>query len=448
MKTLSLNIFLSVFLCSSLFAQWTIQGTLTDLGDYPSISVYGPAGVVVAGGLAGLPKVYKSTNSGVNWIDITGNLISNPEPYSVWAVDGNVIYAADGGSNGGAGGNARVWKTTNGGTTWTNILTTGGSLGFINGIVFSRTMPSFGFIQSDPPNGTPQPFWIAKTTDGGNNWAVTSAPSMSSTYGIFNTLVAIDNQFYGYGVYPDPNVHITTDGGTTWNSRNLGITGNGTYGFAFSSDKTYGIAVTENSLPTIGRTTNGGVNWSPVNTGSVTYIDFWHRMKWVYGTSVCFLTGETSTGSIVKKSTDNGATWVTQTTPAVSGLMNIDLVNSSGSVYAYAVANDGKVIRLQQQLTGINPVNSNIPADFTLHQNYPNPFNPVTKIKFALPNSGNVKLVVFDLLGREVTALVNEQLNPGTYEVDWNASNYPSGVYYYQLIAGEYSETKKMILIK
>ena len=433
---------------SPISAQWTIQSTLTDLGDYPSISVYGPAGVVIAGGLAGIPKVYKSTNSGVNWTDITGNLTSNPEPYCVWAVDGNVIYAGDGGSNGGAGGNAKVWKTTNGGTTWANILTTGGSLGFINGIVFSRTMPSFGFIQSDPPNGSPQPFWIAKTTDGGSNWAVTTAPSMSSTFGIFNTLVAIDNQFYGYGVYPDPIVHLTTDGGTTWNARNLGITGNGIYGFAFSTDKIYGIGVSENSLPTISRSTNGSVNWSPVNTGGGAYIDYWHRMKWVYGTSVCFLTGETSTASIIKRSTDNGATWVAQTTPAIAELMNIDLVNSSGSVYAYAVAKDGKVIRLQQQLTGINPVNNNIPAEFKVHQNYPNPFNPVTKIKFALPKSGNVKLVLFDMLGREVTALVNEQLNQGEYEVNWNASSFPSGTYFYKLIAGDYTETKKMVLVK
>ena len=81
-------------------------------------------------------------------------------------------------------------------------------------------------------------------------------------------------------------------------------------------------------------------------------------------------------------------------------------------------------------------------------QNYPNPFNPTTNIRFELPNSGSVKLVVFDALGREVATLVNEKLTPGTYEVDWNGSEYPSGTYFYKLTAGDYVETKKMILVK
>ena len=109
-------------------------------------------------------------------------------------------------------------------------------------------------------------------------------------------------------------------------------------------------------------------------------------------------------------------------------------------------------------LTGINKISNIIPEQFSLSQNYPNPFNPTTKIRFSLPNPSeggaqNVRLIVYDALGREVQTLVNEQLSPGTYEVDFPAptgdgSNLPSGVYYYKLITEEYSQTKKMILIK
>ncbi|HEY3249680.1 MAG TPA: T9SS type A sorting domain-containing protein [Ignavibacteria bacterium] len=112
---------------------------------------------------------------------------------------------------------------------------------------------------------------------------------------------------------------------------------------------------------------------------------------------------------------------------------------------------------------GIEPISNQVPSDFKLYQNYPNPFNPVTKIRFKISPVGAqyivpVQIIIYDALGREVTTLVNEKLSPGTYEAEWpacrscgagrDASNYPSGVYFYKLIAGNYSETKKMVLIK
>ena len=88
---------------------------------------------------ANSPKVYLTTNGGNNFINVTGNLSSTPELWCIWAVDVNIAFVGDGGSAGGAGGNAKVWKTTNGGVNWNVILTTGGSAGFINSIVFSRS---------------------------------------------------------------------------------------------------------------------------------------------------------------------------------------------------------------------------------------------------------------------------------------------------------------------
>ncbi len=99
-------------------------------------------------------------------------------------------------------------------------------------------------------------------------------------------------------------------------------------------------------------------------------------------------------------------------------------------------------------LVGITQINSEVPGSFSLSQNYPNPFNPVTKFGFRIADFGLVRFTVFDAIGREIEVLVNQQLQPGTYEVNWDASAYPSGVYYYRLEAGSFTETKKMALVK
>ena len=84
----------------------------------------------------------------------------------------------------------------------------------------------------------------------------------------------------------------------------------------------------------------------------------------------------------------------------------------------------------------------------SLGQNYPNPFNPVTKIKFGLPKNAHVKLTVFDAVGREIAVLVNEERSANTYEVEFDGSALPSGVYFYKLEAGDFVTTKKMLMIK
>ena len=97
---------------------------------------------------------------------------------------------------------------------------------------------------------------------------------------------------------------------------------------------------------------------------------------------------------------------------------------------------------------GINNQTSNIPETYSLLQNYPNPFNPVTKIDFEIPKQGLVTLKIYDVLGREVTTLVNEMKSAGSYSIDFNASGLSSGIYFYKLTTEAFSETKKMLLIK
>jgi hypothetical protein len=97
---------------------------------------------------------------------------------------------------------------------------------------------------------------------------------------------------------------------------------------------------------------------------------------------------------------------------------------------------------------GITPIGSIIPEKFSLSQNYPNPFNPVSNIKFDIPKSSLVKIIVYDASGREAGVLVNQQLQPGSYNTVFDGTALSSGIYFYKITAGEFIETKKMMMIK
>ena len=182
-----------------------------------------------------------------------------------------------------------------------------------------------------------------------------------------------------------------------------------------------------------------------------------------------------------RKSTNGGTNW-TSYSPSVYTSMNADTfffpISASpiGTRVEYFIAAQDialptpKMSTLPAGGTGVNPPggatmpptrftynvvgvgisgNTNeIPVEFKLYNNYPNPFNPATKIKFDLPNVSNVKLFVYDILGREVSRIIDGELKAGKYEADFNASNLPSGVYFYRLITGGFTDTKKMLLIK
>ena len=99
-------------------------------------------------------------------------------------------------------------------------------------------------------------------------------------------------------------------------------------------------------------------------------------------------------------------------------------------------------------VTGVKDISQTIPETFNLMQNYPNPFNPSTTISFSLPSKSFVSLKIFDVIGNEIATIVNQELSAGNYTKQWNAENMSSGVYYYQLKAGNFSETKKLVLLR
>jgi hypothetical protein len=142
--------------------------------------------------------------------------------------------------------------------------------------------------------------------------------------------------------------------------------------------------------------------------------------------------------------------------PTIASIVNNDSVQIflfGGSIGGDSVVqNVYKYSYAQPIPIGIKQVSEIIPDKFLLYQNYPNPFNPSTKIKFSIPNGSyisNVKLTVFDILGREVKTLINEALKPGTYEAAWSpGENISSGIYFYSISAGDFKTSKKMLLVK
>jgi hypothetical protein len=124
---------------------------------------------------------------------------------------------------------------------------------------------------------------------------------------------------------------------------------------------------------------------------------------------------------------------------------NVDLTNFGFPVEFFV---PGEMIILTNSPVGIINYSSEIPGEYSLEQNYPNPFNPVTKIKYSLPESGFVTLRIYDIMGREVITLIKEAQNAGIYEASFDAADLTSGIYYYILSSGTFTETKKMMLIK
>jgi hypothetical protein len=123
-------------------------------------------------------------------------------------------------------------------------------------------------------------------------------------------------------------------------------------------------------------------------------------------------------------------------------------VDNANNIYVGGVSQYDYIVIKYSQLLELKKVSNEIPRRFELNQNYPNPFNPTTTIKYQLPIANYVKLILYDILGREVTTLVNEKQSTGTYEVEWDASNYPSGIFFYKLEASNFVDTKKMVVIK
>jgi hypothetical protein len=229
----------------------------------------------------------------------------------------------------------------------------------------------------------------------------------------------------------------TTDAGAGWSQQTSG-TGTLLWSIYFNSTLT-GWATGNSGF--IIKSTNGGSNWTQQTSGTGNFL------HWVFfpASNTGWAIG--GNGTIVA-TTNGGSNWVSQASNVTPNLRSSYFVSTTTG---WIVGENGTIIKTTDGggfFTGITTIGASAPETYKLYQNYPNPFNSSSKIKMQISKLGNVKLTVYDILGREIAALVNEQLAAGTYEVQWESTDHPSGVYFYKLTAGDFSQTKKMVLLK
>lgn len=361
-------------------------------------------------------SIIRTTNGGANWSSQFGGI---GELYSVYFINTNTGWVT--------GAMGQIYKTTNSGNSWQTV-----------GLPTSNTYYSVYFLND-------QTGWLAgsavyKTTNGGINFS-----TQNFGIGFFYSIHFADAST-GWLCGALGQIYKTTNAGTNWNSQtgNTSVDFNSVY---FANSMTGWCAAANGRIY---KSTNGGNNWlNYAGTGSCS-------MNSVYFNDTLSGWAAGCTGTVFK-TINGGLNWQLLSTPVTAALRSVRFVNLNTG---WCSGDSGKIIKTTNGgITMVSPLNNEIPEKFSLYQNYPNPFNPTTKINFSIPSVETtrqakpkawrvVSLKVYDALGREVNTLVNQQLTPGIYSVDWNALNYPSGLYFYKLTFGEFHETKKMILIK
>ncbi len=374
-------------------------------------------------GFAGVTKipdstgiVYKTVNKGANW----SLLETGSDPIrTVYVVSQTEIYTL---------GRSYLLHSTNGGGMWNPVFFQYYDLYDIRFQDFS-TIYLCGYKQTDN-RGV-----LIRSSNGGIYWNFTFIFENSNK--LF--CIRFPNQSTGYVCGQNGTMRKVVEGVTDWLLINTGTSRNLNSMYFFN--ETSGFAAGDNA--TLLKTVNGGYPWFHMNINAAN-VDF--RSIEFYDANTGFICG---TNGYIAKTSDGGDNWIQQTSNVTTAINTIQFLNRDT---LYSAGNAGKFLRTYTggDPIGISEISNSLPDQYSLSQNYPNPFNPLTKIEFAISGQSVAQtfLSVYDVLGNEVAVIVNQDLKPGVYEVDWDASSYPSGVYFYKLQAGEFSQTKKMILVK
>jgi photosystem II stability/assembly factor-like uncharacterized protein len=419
---------------SSLYSQW-IQLNSGVSTQFISVCFVNQATGFVCGAEG---KVLKTTNGGINWQSNT--VLDSATLTSVFFANSNTGFIA-----------GRILiiaspliakpvllKTTNSGDTWADILIDSGytlwSVCFLNE---SSGFAAGGLYASGPNK-------LLSTTNGGTNWQIDSFQQPGYLF-----TVSFNDVSTGFAVGFGGYVYRTTNSGLVWNT--LSFIPNLLVSITFLNP-VLGFSTGFNLLDSSGyifKTSNGGNNWELIYSDTLGMLN---EIKFV-NSSTGFAIGHCegliySLSARIIKTTNSGVNWFLDTLFGnIGGLSSLFFTDQSTG---YAVGSNGAIFKTTNggNPIGIVPKSKEIPETFNLSQNYPNPFNPKSNIKFQIAKLSEVKLLIFDVLGREITTLVNEPLQPGTYEAEWDGTNYSSGLYFYKLITAEYSETRKMVLVK
>jgi photosystem II stability/assembly factor-like uncharacterized protein len=272
--------------------------------------------------------------------------------------------------------------------------------------------------------------FITVTTDGGVTWISRTSNTSHNLHGVF---VASSTKAWAVG--DAGSIFTTSNDFNNWSAQTSPVTS--TLRSVVFSDTLNGYILGENE--TILKTTNGGITWSLSQSpgSSLNAMKFINSNEgWAVGNS----------GKIFKTN-NGGVKWMSQESGISTNLLSLDFLNSYDGI---AVGDGGIVLTTKNggTTTSVGQAGISLPTTIKLEQNYPNPFNPVTNLSFSIPKRSFVSVKVYDLLGREVSTIISEEMSAGIYTKQWNAVGFPSGVYFYRLQAGSYIETKKLVLLK
>jgi len=380
------------------------SSTLTSMFILDSSTIY----VVGYGG-----RILKTTNGGNNWNTINLGIASNY--WSVWFFNQNTGLIV--------GDNNVLIRTTNGGINWNqnSFIHAGAS-----DITFFDS--NTGYMLSW--NNNPPRVIVSRSTDSGISWIDVSSWFASQIGAYF---FDINNGFiFGHDV-----IYKTYNASLNWTLISTGTYADN-YILNFLNVNTGYMTSGDAVNPTyIRKTTDGGYSWSNL---------YQSTNRIIAGYFINSLTGYIG-GNRILKTIDGGNNWYVQSNTYNTILYEIKFINQ---LTGLAIGDNGIILKTTNggETVGIKPISENAFSSFSLQQNYPNPFNPTTKIKFDVVRVGDVKIVVYDVMGREVKTLVNESLKPGTYEASFDGSQLTSGVYFYKMVTDNFTETKRMLLIK
>lgn len=373
-------------------------------GDVRSMA-FTHSGIMIAGTYGG--GVWRSTNDGQSW-SISNTGIGN---YYISALatapDGNVFAVVGSG----------LEKSSNEGVSWEFVLVSSSEF---HCLAISGAGQSSGTIFAGSTNG------VTRSTDNGGTW---------SSFQMFNVApiraLAVGPTGIVYAATTSQGIYTSTDNGISWEQTSLAA---GTF-VSLAINSTGGVfAATYSSVY---RTLDSGSSWQQVvianaDVKSVTIAPNGH------------IFAALNTAGVYR-STNNGTMWDSTNT----GLTNrySALLGTSPSGYIFVVAG-AHMFRSVELLTAIQLPAPSLPASMQLNQNYPNPFNPSTTIEFSVPETGEVTLTVFNILGEQVATLLDQELNPGNYRADFGSAHLSSGTYIYRLSSNGSIETRKMVLMK
>lgn len=376
--------------------------------------------------MADVTNLLITTNRGYNWLNLyTNNIIQNS-----FYISDNVMFMC--------GNEGTILKSTNGGV---NFVTNFQGNGRYNSLFFIDDITGYVCGSSGK---------IIKTTNGGINWQSQESNILRSLNDIEFT-----DEYTGYIAADSGYILKTTNSGTNWMRNNIPDEHytmlkfiNSQTGFISGSRI---ISFPPQNKTTIKKTTNGGGNWITVliETNSGLNYNHFTQIYFVNDNTGWMSQNKNYVGKVLK-TTNGGDNWFQNSSNIgfdYSHSSGLNCIQGIGENFIWAAGQNGTILSTVTPI-GIQTLINEIPIKYSLSQNYPNPFNPETNIRFEIPNRSNVRISIFDVLGKEISVLVNEELNPGTFEVNWDASNFPSGVYFYKIVTDGFSESKKMVLVK